>query len=77
MEKENKEDLIKIIIAGFIYVIAIFVKVSIVSKILYLVAYFIVGFEVLKEAVENIFKGEIFDENFLMALATIRSLNYC
>ena len=76
MENENKEDLIKIIVSGLIYILAIFIKTQMVSKILFLISYFIVGFEVLKEAVENILKGKVFDENFLMAVATIRCINY-
>ena len=76
MENENKEDLIKIIISGLLYIFAMFVKIPNISKILFLVSYFIVGFEVLKEALENILKGEIFDENFLMAVATIRCIDY-
>ena len=42
-----------------------------INKALYIIAYLIVGFEVVLEAVENIFKGKVFDENFLMTIATI------
>ena len=42
-----------------------------ISLVLYLISYFIVGGEVVKAAVKNICKGKVFDENFLMALATI------
>ena len=42
-----------------------------INKMLFIISYLIVGFEIIKEAIENIFKGEIFDENFLMAIATI------
>ena len=42
-----------------------------INKSLYIIAYLIVGFEVVLEAVENIFKGKVFDENFLMTIATI------
>jgi Cd2+/Zn2+-exporting ATPase len=68
-----KEDLIKIIVAFILYVIALVVPFAneIITKIIFIVSYLIVGFEVLKEAIENIFKGEVFDENFLMAVATI------
>ena len=38
---------------------------------IFIVSYIIVGFEIIKDAIKNIFKGEIFDENFLMAIATI------
>lgn len=39
-----------------------------------LISYIIVGFEVIKEAFENIKEGEIFDENFLMTIATVGAL---
>ena len=42
-----------------------------ISLVLYLISYFIVGGEVVKSAVKNICRGKVFDENFLMALATI------
>ena len=45
--------------------------VETVSLVLYLVAYFTVGGEVVRTAVKNISKGKIFDENFLMAVATV------
>ena len=45
--------------------------VETVSLVLYLVAYFTVGGEVVRTAVKNISKGKVFDENFLMALATV------
>lgn len=38
---------------------------------LFIISYLVVGFEILKKAVRNIFRGKIFDENFLMAVATI------
>lgn len=74
-EGSIKEDLIKIIISIIFYIIAFFVKNNYISKTLFLISYIVVGFEVLKEAIENIFKGKIFDENFLMAVATIRSID--
>ena len=42
-----------------------------ISLIIFLIAYFIVGGDVVKEAVENIIKGQVFDENFLMTVATV------
>ena len=46
-------------------------NVETASLVLYLVAYFTVGGEVVRTAVRNICKGKIFDENFLMAVATV------
>ncbi len=83
---EGKE-IAKIFLAGIFLVAAIFVRkysyelsdklaislgtVETVSLILYLISYFTVGGEVVKTAVRNIMKGKVFDENFLMALATV------
>ena len=41
------------------------------SNILYVIAYIIVGYDIVLKAVRNIFKGKVFDENFLMTVATI------
>ena len=72
----------KIIISAIIFFIAVLIEkinflnideqiISIIQIILYVLSYLIVGFEVLKEAIINIFHGEFFDENFLMSIATI------
>ncbi len=72
----------KIIISAIIFFMAVLIEkinflnideqiISIIQIILYLLSYLIVGFEVLKEAIINIFHGEFFDENFLMSIATI------
>ena len=68
-----KKDLIKIIIAVVLYIIGLIVPFSSewINKIIFIIAYLIVGFEVLKEALENILHGEVFDEDFLMCIATI------
>lgn len=83
---EGKE-IAKIFLAAVFLVAAIFVgkysielsdkfsislgTVETVSLLLYLISYFTVGGEVVKTAVKNICKGKVFDENFLMALATV------
>lgn len=79
MEKETKHDLLKIILSTFFLIIAIIVEKKCGlpmwgNLLVFLVPYLIVGFETLKEAVENIFHGEIFDEDFLMCIATIGAL---
>ena len=77
-----KKRLRKIIIAAIIFLIAVLIDkinvvnideniLSITQIILYVLSYLIVGFEVVKKAVNNIFYGEFFDENFLMTIATI------
>ena len=68
-----KKDGIKIIIALILFIFAMAVKFENVwiNNGIFIVSYIIVGFEIIKDAIKNIFKGEIFDENFLMAIATI------
>ena len=68
-----KKDLYKIITSAILFVVALFVPFSNIwiNRSIFVLSYLIVAFEILKEAVENIFKGEVFDENFLMSVATI------
>ena len=68
-----KKRAIKIIIALIIYIIAVAIKFDnvLINDILFIVSYLIVGFSILKKAVRNIFRGKVFDENFLMAVATL------
>lgn len=70
--EDIKNDIIKLAIGVVIYAIAIIFKFSFYIELsLYLISFLFVGGEVLLRAVRNILKGEIFDENFLMTLATI------
>lgn len=68
-----KDRAIKIIIAFILYVIAIIVKFNNIwiTNTLYIISYLIVGLSILKKALRNIGRGKVFDENFLMAIATI------
>ena len=72
MTKKEKKELIKIIITIFLLLTTSLLSISTEIKlILYIIAYLVVGFSVILKAVKNIFSGEIFDENFLMGIATI------
>ncbi len=72
-----KKRLNKIISSGILFIIAIILDylninfLLIISKLLFLISYFIVGYDIIKKALKNIKKGDFFDENFLMAVATI------
>ena len=68
-----KKRAIKILIALIIYIIAIIANFEniFIKDALFIISYLIVGFSILKKAVRNIFRGKVFDENFLMAVATI------
>ncbi len=64
---------IKIIIALILFFVAIVFKFDnvIINNILYILSYLLVGLEILKKALRNIIRGKVFDENFLMSVATI------
>lgn len=71
---EEKEDLYKVIISTLIFFIALLIDNVTLKIILYFISYIIVSYEILFNAFKNIIKGEIFDENFLMSLATIGAI---
>ena len=64
---------IKIIIALILFIFAMAINFENVwiNNGIFILSYIIVGFEILRKAVRNIFRGKVFDENFLMAIATI------
>ena len=64
---------IKIIISAILFVLALVIPFSNewINNGLFIISYLVVGFEILRKAVRNIFRGKVFDENFLMAVATI------
>ena len=71
MNKKLKNLLIKIIISSIIFAIAILSPINLYAKLsLYILSYLIVGYEILEKSFKNILSGEIFDENFLMVLAS-------
>lgn len=76
MTKKQKKVLIRIIVSAVLLAaIMIITKLVEINKwiqlVLYLVPYLIIGYDILKKALKGIFKGQIFDENFLMAVATV------
>lgn len=68
-----KKDGIKIIIALILFLIALIANFGNiwVNNLLYILSYAIVGIEIVIKAFKNIIKGKVFDEHFLMAVATI------
>ncbi len=68
------EELIKIIISALFFTLSFFTtKNSILYFVLLILSYIVISYEIYIDAFKNIFHGEIFDENFLMILATIGS----
>jgi Cd2+/Zn2+-exporting ATPase len=75
MTKKQKKVLYRIIIAAVLMVGLHFIPVEGYTKFaLYLIPYFIIGFDILRKAVLGILHGEVFDENFLMAVATVGAM---
>ena len=79
MSKKQKIVLSRIIVSaalliGFAIVERIFEPDWYIALPMFLIPYFIIGYDVLWEAVRNIIHGQVFDENFLMSLATIGAL---
>ena len=68
----NKK-VIKIILALILFIIALVLNFNneLVNNIIYIISYIIVGFEIVKKAIKNIIRGKLFDENFLMTIATL------
>lgn len=79
MSKKQKKILARIIasavlLIGFATVERIFEPAWYIALPMFLIPYFIIGYDVLWDAVRNIVHGQVFDENFLMSLATIGAL---
>lgn len=83
MTRRQKSDLYQILVGGALFVIlsallAVFPQIEEtlgrLAILLYLIPYFIVGGSVIRKAVRNIAHGQIFDENFLMLIATVGAL---
>ena len=68
-----KKRLYKIIVSAILFLIAIIIpfKNIWIKRAIFIVSYIIVGFEILKKAFKNIKRGKVFDENFLMSVATL------
>lgn len=68
-----KKNIIQILTALLLFVISLLISFenTWINKTLYLISYTIVGAEIVWKAIKNILKGKIFDEHFLMAIATI------
>ena len=75
MTSKQKHSLYRIIAAAVLFIAAVLIKAEgALRLIIFMIPYLTVGFPVLKKAVINISHGQIFDENFLMCIATIGAL---
>jgi Cd2+/Zn2+-exporting ATPase len=71
-DSENRAELIRLIAGALLYGAAFIFKLpNVIELILFAAAYILVGSEVLLKSIKNIARGQVFDENFLMSIATI------
>ena len=72
MKKKQKKMLIRIIICAVMLIALQFIPVTGIVKLgLYLIAYLVIGYDILRKAVKGILNRQVFDENFLMTVATV------
>lgn len=79
MNKKQKKVLYRILLSlGFmigIMILTSYVSLNLyIEVILYLIPYFIIGYDILRKAIKGILKRQVFDENFLMAVATVGAM---
>ena len=75
MNKKQKKMLARIIIAAVLMVVCNVIPAEGILKfVLYMIPYFIIGYDILKKAVKGIINKQVFDENFLMAVATVGAI---
>ncbi len=79
IEKDDtKDELIKLAIGLAVYLFGIYQSISgkesLFGNVIFIITYFLVGFDVLKKSLKNILNGKVLDENFLMSLATIGAI---
>lgn len=67
-----KTDIIKLIVSGILFAIGTFLKLpEAIELSVFIISYVIIGGDIVYKAIKNILKGKVFDENFLMSIATI------
>lgn len=75
MNKKQKKILIRIIISSILFIFLKLIPLdSLYNSILFIITYLIIGYDILKKAFKGILNRQIFDENFLMAIATIGAI---
>ena len=72
-QTSHKKEVIQLVIAGVLFVCALLSGElnETLQTVLYVLTYIVAGYRVIFTAIRNIFKGDMFDENFLMSIATI------
>ncbi len=75
MNKKQKRSLTRIIVAAALMVVFLVLPIEgLLRFFLFLIPYIVVGYDIVWKAVKGIFRGQVFDENFLMAVASIGAI---
>ena len=76
MTRKQKKVLTRIIVSAVLVIAFSLIPVenSYIRLVMFLIPYFIIGYDILKKAILGIVHGEVFDENFLMAVATVGAI---
>ncbi len=70
-----KKKLFRIILSGIIFILALVLNIEEkFLKLMFLLAYLVIGYDIVFKAINNITRGQVFDENFLMSIATMGAL---
>ena len=78
MNKKQKKVLIRIIVAAVLmialYVIPVVPSKGVIRFVLFMIPYLVIGYDILRKAFKGILNRQVFDENFLMAVATVGAI---
>lgn len=79
MNKKQKKVLVRIIITIVLFIAVVILENTVklpalAAALLYMLPYFVIGYDILKRAIKGIINRQIFDENFLMAIATVGAI---
>lgn len=76
MTKKMKKNLTKIIISSVLLFTTLLFKIDIkyFNEALFVISYIVIGYDIVLKAIRNISRGKVFDENFLMTVATIGAI---
>lgn len=72
--EENEENIIIDILGIVVFIVAMIIKNKTICEILFYLSYILLGYNILISAVKKIFSKDIFDENFLMSIATLGAM---
>ena len=76
MTKKMKKNLTRIVISGVLLFTALLLKIDVkyFNETLFVISYIVIGYDIVLKAIRNISRGKVFDENFLMTVATIGAI---